>query len=626
MSLLSKLARYFDTQVRFRGQSYYQERRVVIRSGSSHNVEAEVYGTKAYWVSVDLVQALLTVECSCPYAENDFCKHIFATLLMAERRGFLSDLKYESSLKVHLASAGEGPSPTRPTLSQSDSAAIENQPPVWEPYLQFVRQEKFWSPPKTETHWPPGREIVYFLSPPTEIHHKSLTLEVLIRENREDGTVGSPKRVPLKMGSIAELPDRIDQRILSILYGANTNSYSLNLTESQLVPTLELHSSLWGIILPDLVQTGRAFFEISKNEIFLIREFDPGEPWEFRLSLSASEDHQGYLFSGTLRRGDEQKPLQEPHLLFHCGVLIASQSLARLQHHGGFDWIRLFRKDPPITISSSQVGSFLKELLALPHLPPLDLPPELEVKVIQGTPTPRLLVRRPPSSPFTRSEQRLTARLSYSYEGVVVAGDGPEFVFQSEKMLRIQRNREMEAKASETLISFGFHQTLSSSPETTEWEISPKKFATAAIQLVADAWHLEAEGKLYRSLTRFKMGVRSGTDWFDLNGEWQFGEVSAHWPALLESIKKRESLVLLDDGTFGILPEEWLKKYGIFVHLGQAEGNSLRFTKGQTGLLDARRAPSRKSVVMSFSTRPESRFSRLMASTHWNLPDSLKGS
>jgi hypothetical protein len=45
--------------------------------------------------------------------------------------------------------------------------------------------------------------------------------------------------------------------------------------------------------------------------------------------------------------------------------------------------------------------------------------------------------------------------------------------------------------------------------------------------------------------------------------------------------------VLLGDGTFGVLPEEWLKKYGVLAGLGTPTGDQLRFGRAQVGLLDA---------------------------------------
>jgi SNF2 family DNA or RNA helicase len=45
--------------------------------------------------------------------------------------------------------------------------------------------------------------------------------------------------------------------------------------------------------------------------------------------------------------------------------------------------------------------------------------------------------------------------------------------------------------------------------------------------------------------------------------------------------------VLLDDGTYGMIPEQWLAKFAGLAGTGTVEGDNLRFQKHQTGLLDA---------------------------------------
>ena len=67
----------------------------------------------------------------------------------------------------------------------------------------------------------------------------------------------------------------------------------------------------------------------------------------------------------------------------------------------------------------------------------------------------------------------------------------------------------------------------------------------------------------------------------------QFGDALVQLPALLAAVKRGENTVQLDDGSFGILPEAWLKKYGLLAGLGTAEGDHLRFRRTQVGLLDA---------------------------------------
>ena len=81
---------------------------------------------------------------------------------------------------------------------------------------------------------------------------------------------------------------------------------------------------------------------------------------------------------------------------------------------------------------------------------------------------------------------------------------------------------------------------------------------------------MEAEGKIFRTAGEFKIEVSSGIDWFELRGSVQFGDSSAQLPALLAALKRKEDSVQLDDGSVGILPEEWLRKYGVLAGLGFA--------------------------------------------------------
>ncbi len=46
-------------------------------------------------------------------------------------------------------------------------------------------------------------------------------------------------------------------------------------------------------------------------------------------------------------------------------------------------------------------------------------------------------------------------------------------------------------------------------------------------------------------------------------------------------------MIPLSDGSFGLMPEEWLHKYGLLASLGEVEDDHLRFKQSQTGVLDA---------------------------------------
>jgi SNF2 family DNA or RNA helicase len=106
-------------------------------------------------------------------------------------------------------------------------------------------------------------------------------------------------------------------------------------------------------------------------------------------------------------------------------------------------------------------------------------------------------------------------------------------------------------------------------------------------ELLAAGWHIEAEGKVYRRPGSFNLSVTSGIDWFELHGEIHFDDRIAKLPELLTALKRGENLIPLDDGTFGMLPEDWLKKYGNLVGFGTAHDDHFRFSRCQVGLLDA---------------------------------------
>ncbi len=43
----------------------------------------------------------------------------------------------------------------------------------------------------------------------------------------------------------------------------------------------------------------------------------------------------------------------------------------------------------------------------------------------------------------------------------------------------------------------------------------------------------------------------------------------------------------MDEGSFGLLPEEWLQRFGVVAAMGDATADRIRFGSGQPGLLDA---------------------------------------
>lgn len=91
MGIAQKVSRVFSDAVRSRGQSYFAKGRVALSSATTGEVIARVRGTAKYRVRLRMRGAKLHIACSCPYFGpfGEPCKHIWATILMADARGLL---------------------------------------------------------------------------------------------------------------------------------------------------------------------------------------------------------------------------------------------------------------------------------------------------------------------------------------------------------------------------------------------------------------------------------------------------------------------------------------------------------------------------------------------------------
>src|SRR6185437_9407181 len=91
MGIAQKVSREFSDAVRSRGQSYFAKGRVAVTATSPGEVIARVRGTAKYRVRLRMRGSKLHVSCTCPYfaPTGDPCKHLWATVLMADARNLI---------------------------------------------------------------------------------------------------------------------------------------------------------------------------------------------------------------------------------------------------------------------------------------------------------------------------------------------------------------------------------------------------------------------------------------------------------------------------------------------------------------------------------------------------------
>ena len=137
------------------------------------------------------------------------------------------------------------------------------------------------------------------------------------------------------------------------------------------------------------------------------------------------------------------------------------------------------------------------------------------------------------------------------------------------------------------LFNSGFRESKDHLLDPGTMELPAKRMPAVTKELVALGWKVEAEGAIIHPAGEFKLNVTTGIDWFELGGAVDFGGQSVPLPDLLAAARRGETMVELGDGSMGMLPEDWLKKYGLLADLGTSDEGGIRFGRAQAGLLDA---------------------------------------
>ena len=83
-----------------------------------------------------------------------------------------------------------------------------------------------------------------------------------------------------------------------------------------------------------------------------------------------------------------------------------------------------------------------------------------------------------------------------------------------------------------------------------------------------------------------RVQVSSGIDWFDASVELKFGDQVVSIIEVKKALAQRQNFVKLGDGSIGLLPEDWLKKYSLLLKMGETKGNKIRLKKFHFSVLD----------------------------------------
>jgi superfamily II DNA or RNA helicase len=611
MRVSDRLKGLVSMGVRERGRSYFRYGVVRIQDGNDHHVIAVVRGTKKYQVEIDRAGPAIKSFCSCPFFHDrgEVCKHIWATILAADHAGLLHNggdvpLYFDGLGRNRRNYQRTGKSPKGNGRPAPYGNALVNglvrgrkktrrgrkhkgpgNIPAWKKLLPQM-QPRF-RDPRQRSGWPHGRDIFYVVDLTAGQKAGKTIVEVECTRRKVKGDWRKPRRDTIFFNQIGGLRDP-DRRILSLIRGARAtpNGMPGNHHPPDIRGRYALDAPLDEDLMPLMCASGRCLVWREQFEDRLpVLRWDT-LPWEFWLVVTREEESRRYRLTGELRRGSDRMPITAPEMVVLNSIVFTQDRAAYFDDRGGRVWLNFFRTTGPIIVPLDHGDQLLAEIFRVGQLPRMDLPEELRFEQVRVPPRVCLKLQ-PPRKEYSWTAPRVAGELFFDYGGEMVPADPPGNVrYQSEGRRLIIRDPQVEKAANERLTAVGFKPNLQMGRDA-QLEILPKDVPETVRILTQEGWQVEASGKLYRPSGKFEMAVSSGIDWFELHGFLDFDGTKVAIPELLAALRRGEDTVPLGDGTFGLLPEGWLQKYGLLAGVGTAHGDHMRYSRAQVGLLDA---------------------------------------
>ncbi|HVJ26229.1 MAG TPA: DEAD/DEAH box helicase [Vicinamibacterales bacterium] len=580
------LAPFVTERTRAKGHSYFVTGTVSIMDASPDFVSAHVRGTRLYQVTLTREDAGYTGACECPFFidRQDICKHIWAVVLAADAEGLIPADGEDAWLDVSQSLEGVG----RTAVGVGEPRRM---PDPWERFLDGVLQQAASGEAARPLPRYTNGELLYVIDRAMTLQGHGVAVQVQWRQRKKNGEWGRPQPAAFEPSEIEQLPDAADREILATLVGAS-DPYA---TASFVNPvyaraSFRLQGPITDRALWLLASSRRLFLRDTDGPVDELRPVaaDEGPPWVFKLDLHDTGDGRREL-SGVLTRGEERMAVSEPQLVLASGHMIARGALSRLEHGGAFSWLAELRRVHRQPTFPRDATPRLVETLARSRVDPVVLPEDLRYEVLETTPRPRVRVERAKAQPRFADEHELTAIVEFDYDGTIVPRDARTAPYDPERRRMIKRNAAAEMDALQRLQQLGFRRPWPGAAHgQAEFSVAVSQFGRAVRVLVAEGWHVEAEGAAFRTAQNMRVQVRSGIDWFELHGDIDFGDGKmVPLTAMLAALRRGEGTILLGDGTRGMVPEDWLRRYVRIAGFGDVHDDHVRYKPSQTALLDA---------------------------------------
>ena len=538
---------------------------------------------------------LVDAECTCQtFRIKGGCRHVWAALVVAARQLNLGGWRAERT------EVRKDDRERREHLDAVvDAAGLDDGASPWE----SLEKEAF-------------LRVEYVLEVPSPGTAAGFSVVIQRRRRRADGTWGAALDLGRKDWDDIRTARPEDIEIVALLDGPGGAGRSVTGYEA---PPTRWHLGGPGTraALQVLAQTGRFFLGRvgpdatpagSQATLPEAPRADAGEgdeaaqeqpirseldrPWRVRLALSRDEDDDAPLIlTGMLERDDDQIPISEAMMLSSDGHAIVGGALTAIVPQGAAGVAAVLRQRGELRAPSGGEARLRRALAQLGQ--GAIAPGSLEVGPQM---IPSLVVAL--GSTEAGGPRTLDATITFTYGSRSVAADTYGWSLEDENGRVFARDLDAERNALRQFLDAGGARRLEAEDEIASTYVPAKGLETVVARLLNEGWSVEADGKRIRSSTGSNASVRSGIDWFDLEGNVVFEGQEVPFPDLLAAAERGQKFVTLPDGSQGLLPKDWVSRWKLLEVGEMGDDGRVRFSKDQGWVLNAliERQPSTDAV------------------------------
>ena len=603
--MIKAFSEVFTPEVRDEAQRLFASGRVEVLAIEDTFLTTSVKDTNTERVVIKRRADRFQISCTCPDGKSGACAHVLASMLAARGQGFgqpektgprpLDEVGAEREIVPHrthvvIEGLNAGKHAGSDSFDEIDEEDGSGRLPSVDWRFRLATLKSQAQPVVRES------DAAHEDAPPTEILYAidaaasassdgGLVLIIAHREMKRDREWGRIKFARPWRGLASDLHNPADRRILMMLSGADrdadlASSFRLH-DVHRVAARYRVAPEIQWLALSLMAETGRLVLRHppEREEATSFLGIDDGSPFALRLQVGASV--ASFSLSGELVRGEERVKMTEVDLVTRGGIVVFRNSVAKLEPPEHFPWVDDLVRRGAIEAPRRHQDRLLREIAELPNGMEIDLPEDLGIDRVMGTPSALVRLKRLPRQ---GDEADVPLELLFEYGGELIeARSQRKGVLDHTGKRIITRNEAVERDLRAKLLDLG----VSVSRDGKGFYVESAEVTGLLPRLGDEGFRVLLRERELKRDVGLRFRVSSGVDWFDLKGGLDFGHEVVPWPALLKALRRGETVLTLADGSQGLIPERLVARYGRLVRLGEEEEDGIRFAKSQVALLEA---------------------------------------